>query len=125
MIKDIVNILIPYPNYGFCQRAADPSNPSDSLELPRPTPVGARPLEDALAFDVLSHGGPPVLHVARLDDLKKRDVIGLHRVQMLQQPRQRTAGRAARAMFSVMDPIRTAILVPITDRLGPAAVERV
>jgi hypothetical protein len=29
-----------------------------------------------------------------------------------------TAGRAARAMFSVMDPIRTAILAPITDRLG-------
>ena len=32
-----------------------------------------------------------------------------------------TAGRAARAMFSVMDPIRVAILAPITDRLGPAA----
>ena len=32
-----------------------------------------------------------------------------------------TAGRAARAMFSVMDPIRTAILAPITDRLGAAA----
>ena len=32
MIEDIVNILIPYPNYGFWQRAADPSNPSD---LPR------------------------------------------------------------------------------------------
>jgi hypothetical protein len=32
-----------------------------------------------------------------------------------------TAGRAALAMFSVMDPIRTVILAPITDRLGPAA----
>jgi len=30
MIKDIVNILIPYPNYGFWQRAADPSNVSVS-----------------------------------------------------------------------------------------------
>jgi hypothetical protein len=32
-----------------------------------------------------------------------------------------TAGRAALAMFSVMGPIRMAILAPITDRLGPAA----
>jgi hypothetical protein len=31
------------------------------------------------------------------------------------------ASCAARAMFSVMDPIRTAILAPITDRLGAAA----
>jgi hypothetical protein len=29
-----------------------------------------------------------------------------------------TAGRAARAMFSVMDPIRTAILAPTDRRLG-------
>jgi hypothetical protein len=48
LIKYIVNILIPYPNYGFWQRAADPSNPSDLPRAPRPTPVGARPLETRL-----------------------------------------------------------------------------
>src|ERR1700722_4668158 len=35
MIEDIVNILIPYRNYGFCQRAADPFKP---VRPPRPSP---------------------------------------------------------------------------------------
>jgi hypothetical protein len=57
--------------------------------------VRARPLEDALAgaFDVLSHCGPHALHVARLDDLEKHDVVGLHRAQMLEQPRRRQPSR--------------------------------
>jgi hypothetical protein len=91
LIEYIVNILIPYPNYGYWQRAADPQT--------RPTPRAPAShsrrhpaLEDALAgaFDVLSHRGPHALHVARLDDLKKHDVVGLHPAQ---QPRQHQPSR--------------------------------
>jgi hypothetical protein len=67
-----------------------PQTRRTSLELPRPNPVGAGLLE---AFDVLSHCGPHALHVARLDDLQKHDVVGLHRAQMLEQPRQRQPAR--------------------------------
>ena len=56
LIEYIVNILIPYPNYGYWQRAADPLNPSD---LPRALASQSRRRtapRDALAgaFDVLS-----------------------------------------------------------------------
>ena len=40
-----------------------------------------------------SHCGPHALHVARLDDLEKHDVVGLHRAQMLEQQRQRQPSR--------------------------------
>ena len=40
-----------------------------------------------------SHCGPHALHVACLDDLEKHDVVGLHRAQMLEQPRQRQPTR--------------------------------
>ena len=67
-IEDIVNILIPYPNYGYWQRAADPSNPSD---LPRALASQSRRRTappDALAgaFDVLSDAAltPPMLRAS-------------------------------------------------------------
>src|ERR1700722_10148228 len=61
----------------------------------RPTPASQSRRRTALetrwgAFDVFSHCGPHALHVARLDDLKKHDVVGL---QMLQKPRQRQPAR--------------------------------
>jgi hypothetical protein len=80
---------------GFGSEPPTPQTRPTSLELSRPNPVRARPLEDALAgaFDVLSHCGPHSLHVARLDDLEKHDVVGLHRAQMLEQPRRRQPSR--------------------------------
>jgi len=42
---------------------------------------------------VLSQRGRHALHLARLDDLEKHDVVGLHRAQMLEQPRQRQPTR--------------------------------
>jgi hypothetical protein len=47
MVEDIVNILIPYPNYGFCSEPPNLSNPSAPPRA-RPNPVGARPLKTRL-----------------------------------------------------------------------------
>jgi hypothetical protein len=40
-----------------------------------------------------SQRGPHALDVARLDDLEKQGVVGLHRAQMLEQPRERQSSR--------------------------------
>jgi hypothetical protein len=64
---------------GFGSEPPTPRTRPTSLELSRPNPIGARPLEDAAAgaFDVLFALRPSRLHVARLDDLKKHAVVGL------------------------------------------------